>query len=324
MLAVRVSVPGGPDVLEPVDVPVPRPREREALVRIAVAGVNFVDIYQRAGRYVVDLPFVPGQEAAGTVAAVGPGVATVRVGDRVGWAGVTGAYAEFAVVPADRLVPLPDGITDAQAAAALLQGMTAHYLSHDTYAVRPGDTVLIHAGAGGVGLLLTQVAKRLGARVITTVSTAAKAVMSRGAGADDVIRYDETDFVTAVRQLTNQRGVEVVYDSVGRETFDGSLRCLAPRSMLVLYGASSGPVAPLDPMVLAQRGSLYLTRPSLWHYVADQDTLRRRAAAVLGWVADGSLRLVMDRVYPLGEAARAHRDLEGRSTIGKLLLLSPA
>jgi len=321
MRAIQVAAPGGPEALELVTLPAPAPRAGEVLVRITAVGVNFIDVYHRMGRYPLTLPFIPGQEAAGMVVDVGPGVTEFRAGDRVGWAGVLGAYAECAVVPADRLIPLPAGVTEQQAAAALLQGMTAHYLTHDTHAIVPGDTILIHAGAGGVGLLLTQLAKRRGARVITTVSTADKEAASRAAGADAVIPYATTDFVAAVRHLTRDAGVRVVYDSVGGNTFEGSLDCLAPRGTLVLFGASSGPVPPLDPMLLAQHGSVFLTRPSLWDYVADRDTLRRRAAAVLGWVADGSLRLQIDRTSPLLEAARAHRDLEARTTIGKLLLL---
>jgi NADPH2:quinone reductase len=255
------------------------------------------------------------------VVAVGARVSGLRPGSRVGWADGPGGYAELAALPADRLVPLPDAVTDRAAAAALLQGMTAHYLSHDTCPIRAGDTVLVHAGAGGVGLLLTQVAKRLGARVVTTVSTADKEAQSRDAGADDVIRYTVTDFPTEVRRLTAGAGVRVVYDSVGRTTFDGSLRCLAPRGMLVLFGGSSGPVPPVDPMELSRHGSLFLTRPTLRHYVADRPALLRRAEEVLKWVTAGTLRLRVHATYPLAEAARAHRDLEARATTGKLLLL---
>ncbi len=324
MQAIRVRGVGGPAALELADLPRPVPGVGEVLVRVTVAGVNFIDIYHRTGRYPLPLPFIPGQEGAGSVAGVGPGVSGLRAGDRVAWAGVPGGYAQYVVVPLDRLVSLPDGVTDQQAAAVLLQGMTAHYLVHDTCPIAAGDSVLIHAGAGGTGLLLTQMAKRLGARVITTVSNDVKEAASRAAGADAVIRYTVSDFVAEVRRLTQDTGVRVVYDSVGQSTFDGSLRCLASRGMLVLFGASSDPVQPVDPMVLARHGSLYLTRPSLWHYVADRDALRRRAAAVLGRVADGSLRVHVHRVRPLAEAAAAHRDLEGRITIGKVLLLPPS
>lgn len=324
MRAIRVRAPGGPDALEHVDLPDPVPGAAEAVVRVAAAGVNFIDIYHRTGRYPLTLPFTPGQEGAGVVVAVGPGAGSLRPGDRVGWADGLGGYAELAALPADRLIPLPDAVADRDAAAVLLQGMTAHYLSHDTCAIGPGDTALIHAGAGGVGLLLTQVAKRLGARVLTTVSTAEKEALSRAAGADEVIRYSGTDFTDAVRRLTGGAGVRVVYDSVGQTTFDGSLRCLAPRGMLVLFGGSSGPVPPVDPMTLSRHGSVYLTRPTLRHYVADRPALLRRAATVLGWLAAGTLRPRVDRVYPLAEAARAHRDLEGRVSAGKLLLVPRA
>jgi len=323
MQAIRVRAVGGPEVLEVADVPPPVPGAGEVLVRVTAAGVNFIDIYHRTGRYPLALPFTPGQEGAGSVGEVGSGVSEFRPGDRVGWAGVAGGYAQYAVMPSDRLVALPDGVTDQQAAAALLQGMTAHYLAHDTCPIAAGDTVLIHAGAGGTGLLLTQMAKRLGARVITTVSTDSKAAASRAAGADAVIRYTTGDFVAEVRRLTQDAGVRAVYDSVGQSTFDGSLRCLASRGILVLFGASSDPVRPVDPMALARHGSLYLTRPSLWHYVADRDALRRRAAAVLHWVADGTLHVHVHGVRPLAEAAAAHRDLEARRTIGKVLLLPP-
>lgn len=321
MRAVRVREPGGPEALTLEEVPVPGPGEGEVVARLAAIGVNFIDVYHRTGRYPLPLPFTPGQEGAGTVVAVGPGVTGVRDGDRVAWAGVVGAYAEYAAVPAARLVPVPAGLSERDAAAVLLQGMTAHYLSHDTHPIRPGDTVLIHAAAGGVGLLLTQIAARLGARVIATVSTLEKERLAREAGAEAVIRYTETEFVQEVRRLTGGAGVRVVYDSVGRSTFDGSLRCLAPRGMLALFGASSGPVPPFDPMQLSHLGSLFLTRPVLWHYVADRDALLRRAESVFGWVADGSLKVRVERVYRLREAARAHRDLEARATAGKLLLV---
>ncbi|HXV90824.1 MAG TPA: quinone oxidoreductase [Gemmatimonadales bacterium] len=321
MRAIQVGATGGPDVLRPVELPDPVPGATDALVRVTAAGVNFIDVYHRTGRYPLALPFTPGQEGAGVVVAVGAAVADLRPGDRVGWADGLGGYAELAALPAERLVPLPDAVTDRDAATALLQGMTAHYLSHDTCPIEPGDTVLIHAGAGGVGLLLTQLAKRRGARVVATVSTAEKEALSRAAGADEVIRYGESDFVAEVRRLTGGAGVRVVYDSVGRTTFDGSLRCLAPRGMLVLYGGSSGPVPPVDPMELSRHGSVFLTRPTLRHYVADRPALLRRAAQVLDWVTAGTLRLRVHATYPLDEAARAHRELEARATAGKLLLL---
>ena len=321
MRAVRVASPGGPEMLAIEDVPVPDPRAGEVVVRVTASGVNFIDVYHRTGRYPLTAPFTPGQEAAGTVSVVGADVSGVREGDRVAWAGVLGAYAEFAAVPADRLVPVPERLSERAAAAVLLQGMTAHYLTHDTVPIGPGDVVLVHAAAGGVGLLLTQIAKRRGARVLATVSTTEKEVLARAVGADDVIRYTETDFVEAVRRLTAGRGVRAVYDSVGRTTFDGSLRCLAPRGTLALYGGSSGPVPLFDPMVLSQLGSLFLTRPTLWHYVAERETLLRRAGEVFGWVADGTLRVRVHRTYPLEAAAAAHRDLESRATAGKLLLL---
>jgi len=323
MRAIQVREPGGPEVLRLAELPDPAPGARDAVVRVAAAGINFIDVYHRSGRYPLPLPFTPGQEGAGVVVAVGAAVTDLRPGDRVGWADGLGGYAELAALPSDRLVPLPDAVADRDAAAALLQGMTAHYLSHDTRPIGPDDTVLVHAGAGGVGLLLTQIAERRGARVITTVSTVEKETLSRAAGADEVIRYTETDFAAEVRRLTGGAGLQVVYDSVGRATFDGSLRCLAPRGMLVLYGGSSGPVPPVDPMELSRYGSVFLTRPTLRHYVADRAALLRRAGEVLGWVTAGTLRLRVHATYPLGEAARAHRELEARATAGKLLLLPP-
>ena len=321
MRAIQVRAPGGPDALRPVELPDPVPGAADALVRVTAAGVNFIDVYHRTGRYPLVLPFTPGQEGAGVVVAVGAAVTDLRPGDRVGWADGLGSYAELAVLPAERLVPLPGAVTDRDAATALLQGMTAHYLSHDTCPIAPGDTVLVHAGAGGVGLLLTQLARRRGARVVTTVSTGDKEALSRAAGADEVVRYGESDFVAEVRRLTGGAGVRVVYDSVGRTTFDGSLRCLAPRGMLVLFGGSSGAVPPMDPMELSRHGSVFLTRPTLRHYVADRPALLRRAAQVLDSVIAGTLRLRVHATYPLGEAAQAQRELEARATAGKLLLL---
>ena len=303
------------------DVPTPEPGPGQLLIKIEAAGVNFIDVYQRTGLYTTATPFVPGQEAAGTVAALGPGVTGFRVGDRVAcYHGGLAAYAEYAVAPADRVVTLPDGVSASQGAALMLQGMTAHYLAWTTYPLKPGDACLVHAAAGGVGLLLCQIAKRRGARVIGTVSTAAKAVLARDAGADEVIDYVAQDFEAEVRRLTGGAGVQVVYDSVGRTTFEAGLRCLARRGMMVLFGQSSGPVPPLDPQVLNQRGSLFLTRPTLGHYVATRAELEARSGELLRWVQDGTLVLHIDREWPLAQAADAHRSLESRATAGKVLL----
>jgi NADPH2:quinone reductase len=308
------------------DLPTPEPGSGQALVRIEACGVNFIDVYQREGRYPVQLPFIPGQEAAGTVASLGPaepGAARFgfKVGDRVAWANVLGSYAEFAVVPLSRLIAVPEGVTARQAAGAMLQGMTAHYLAHATYPIQPDDAVLIHAGAGGVGLLLTQMAKRLGARVFTTVSTDEKAALARQAGADETILYTREDFTARVRELTGGRGLPVVYDSVGKTTFDGSLACLRPRGMLVLFGGSSGAVPPFDLIRLSTMGSLYVTRPTLKNYTATREELEQRAGDVLRWVADETLKLRLEHTYPLADAAQAHRDLEARKTTGKVLLI---
>lgn len=322
MHAVVVSRTGGPEVLEVGEIP-----ERDAgpghlLVDVEAAGVNFIDVYQREGRYAMETPFVAGCEGAGTVRAIGDGVEGVRPGDRVAWAMVNGSgYTAQAVVPADRVVPVPDGVTTEQAAAALLQGLTAQFLCTSTYPVRDGDEVLVHAAAGGVGLLLTQMAARKGARVLATVSTDEKAALAREAGAHEVIRYDSEDVVESVRRLTGGRGVRAVYDGVGRATFDASMDCLAPRGMLVLFGASSGAVPPVDPMRLAQSGSLFLTRPTLATYVADREELLERASEVFGLVRDGSLRIRIGARYPMARAAQAHADLEGRRTTGKSLII---
>ncbi len=321
MKAVRVHATGGPEVLQLEEVPTPSPGPGEVLIRVEAAGVNFIDIYQRAGAYKVPTPFVPGQEAAGRIAAVGAGVTGFKVGDRVGcYHGGLGAYAEYALAPADMVVSLPDGVTAAQGAAVLLQGMTAHYLTCTTYPLRPGDTCLIHAAAGGVGLLLCDLAKRRGARVIGTVSTAAKEAVAREAGADEVIRYTETDFAIEVKRLTGGKGVQVVYDSVGKTTFTAGLGCLAPRGMMVLFGQSSGAVEPLDPQVLNQRGSLFLTRPTLGHYVATRAELEQRTGDLFRWLRDGTLTVHIDRRFPLAQAAEAHRVLANRGTTGKVLL----
>jgi len=321
MKAIRIHSPGGPEALVLEEVASPAPKQGEALVRIEAVGVNYIDVYMRTGQYKMSLPGTVGLEAAGVVQELGPGVTTVKVGDRVAYCGVPGAYAELAAVPADRLVQLPDGIDARQGAAAMLQGMTAHYLTHSTYPVRSGDSCLVHAAAGGVGLLLCQIAKKRGARVFGTVSTEEKARRAREAGADEAILYTQADFATEVRSRTGGRGVQVVYESVGKTTFDKSLDCLAPRGYLVLFGQSSGAVPPVDPQVLNQKGSLYLTRPTLFHYIASREELLARSRDVLGSVADGSLKLTIDRELPLAQAAEAHRLLESRQTSGKLLLI---
>lgn len=321
MQAIRVHEIGDAGVLRLEDLEVPKPGAGQALVRIEAAGLNFIEIYQRIGLYKVATPYTPGSEAAGTVESVGPGVRTVRPGDRVASVNVLGAYAEFALAAADRLVLLPDRVTTRQGAAVLLQGMTAQYLAASTYPLERGSVCLVHAAAGGVGLLLCQTAKLRGARVIGTVSTAAKADLARAIGADEVILYTETDFVAEVRRLTGGAGVDVAYDSVGRTTFAGSLDCLAPRGMLVLYGQSSGPVPPFDLQVLSQKGSLYVTRPKLGDYTRNRAELLERAGDVLGWVADGTLRVRIEQEFPLRDAAEAQRALEGRRTTGKVLLI---
>jgi NADPH2:quinone reductase len=321
MKAIRVHGVGGPEVLRYEEIPVPAPGPGQALVRVEAAGLNFIDVYERTGLYQMELPRTLGVEAAGVVTAVGPEVTSLAPGDRVAYTGVAGADAEYAAVPADRLVPLPPGVSTRQAAAVLLQGMTAHYLASSTYALRAGDTCLVHAAAGGLGLLLCQVAKRRGARVIGTVSTEAKAALARAAGADDIILYTEQDFELEVKRLTGGAGLQVVYDSVGKTTFLKGLNCLARRGMMVLCGQSSGPVEPIDPQLLHRKGSLFLTRPSLFHYMASREELLARARDVLGWVADGTLTVHIDREYPLAEAAAAHRALEARQTTGKVLLI---
>ncbi len=320
MQAIQLTQTGGPEVLNLVELPVPNPKAGEVLVRLTAIGVNYIDTYHRSGLYPLPLPFVPGSEGAGLVEAVGAGVSDVQPGQRVAYTSQPGSYAEYAVVPADKLVLIPDGLSDEQAAAVLLQGMTAHYLAYTTYPIRPGDTVLIHAGAGGVGLLLTQIARRRGARIITTVSTEAKAQLSRQNGADEVILYTQTDFAAEVRRLTGGQGVHAVYDSVGQSTFDGSLNCLRPLGTMVTFGNASGPVPPVAPAVLSAKGSLLLTRPTLGHYTLTRQALLERAGAVFGWVASGELKLLIQPPYALADAAQAHRDLEGRGTTGKLLL----
>jgi NADPH:quinone reductase len=321
MNAIRIRQTGDAGVLrlDPVDVPTPGPGQ--ALVRVEATGLNFIEIYQRTGLYKTQLPFTPGTEGAGTVESVGPGVTTVRQGDRVASVNLLGSYAAYALAPADRLVPLPDRVTTRQGAAVLLQGLTAHYLVMSTWHLQRGQTCLVHAAAGGMGLLLCQMARRIGARVIGTTSTQEKAALAREAGADEVILYTETDFEAEVKRLTGGAGVEVVYDSVGRTTFTKGLNCLAPRGMMVLFGQSSGPVEPLDPQVLNQKGSLFLTRPTLGHYTATREELLQRSADVLGWVAEGSLAVRIGHEFPLARAADAQRELESRRTTGKVLLL---
>jgi len=320
MRAIQISKTGGPEVLEMVDIPAPKPAAGQMLVKIAASGVNFIDTYLREGRYPATLPFIPGQEAAGTVVELGEGVSGFAVGDHVAWTGVRGTYAEMACAPAAELLKVPAALKLEDAAAVLTQGLTAHYLAYDTYAIQSGDTVLVHAGAGGVGLLLTQMAKALGARVITTVSTDEKAVLSREAGADHVILYTQKNFADAVMKFTGGEGLPVVYDSVGKTTFEDSLKCLRPRGLMALFGASSGAVPPLDPIRL-MAGSLYLTRPTLKDYVTPRAELERRAADVFGWVASGKLKVRIGDRLKLEDAAQAHRDLEGRKTTGKVLLV---
>jgi NADPH2:quinone reductase len=321
MKAIRFHVHGGPEVLKLEDLTDPVPGPGEAVVELEAIGVNFIDVYFRTGTYKMPLPATLGLEGAGLVRAVGAGVSEVAAGDRVAYTGVPGAYAQRAVVPAQRLVQLPSGLDARSGAAAMLQGMTAHYLTHSVYALGPRSTCLVHAAAGGVGLLVIQMAKLRGARVIGTVSTAAKAELARQAGADEIILYTEKDFEAETKRLTGGAGVQVVYDSVGKTTFMGSLNVLAPRGMLALFGQSSGVVPPFDPGLLAQRGSLFLTRPSLNHYVATREELLERAGDVLGWIASGKLRLRIEHTFPLADAARAHGELEARKTTGKLLLI---
>jgi NADPH2:quinone reductase len=321
MQAIRPKQPGGPEVLVLEDLPTPTPSQGEALVRVEAAGVNFIDIYQRSGQYKAPVPLPLGLEGAGTVEAVGEGVAEVRPGDRVAWASGPGSYATHVVIPADRLVPIPEGVDVKTAAAAMLQGMTAHYLTRSTYQLGPGDTCLVHAAAGGMGLLLCQMGQRAGVRVIGTTSTEEKAALAREAGAEEVILYTSADFEAEARRLTDGKGVSVVYDSVGKDTFEKSLRSLRRRGMLVLYGQASGPVPPFDPQLLSRNGSLFLTRPSLTDYTATREELLARATDVLGAVARGELSIRIGATFPLAEAADAHRALGGRATTGKVLLL---
>jgi NADPH2:quinone reductase len=322
MKAIQVQQVGGPDVMQLAEVPVPEPKPDEAAVKIVASGVNFIDVYYREGRYKAAIPFIPGQEAAGEVVAVGRKVTGVRIGDRVAYTMVMGSYAEYAAVAADRLVKIPDGVDYKQAASVMLQGMTAHYLSHSTYPLKKGETALVHAAAGGVGLLLTQMAHNIGARVIATVSTEEKAKLAREAGADEVILYTQVDFEAETKRLTDGKGVDVVYDSVGKTTFEKGLNVLRPRGYMVLFGGSSGAVPPIDLIQLSQKGSLFVTRPSLGAYVATREELEYRADAVFGMIAAGKLKLRIEHLYPLKDAPQAHRDLEGRKTSGKILLVN--
>jgi NADPH:quinone reductase len=321
MKAIVVEQYGGAEALQYKDVDKPSPNQGETLVKLSATGLNFIDVYHRTGLYPLPLPFIPGNEGAGTVEAIGEGVTEVAVGDRVAYVGAMGAYAEYAIVPANRLIKLPEKIDEQSAAATMLQGMTAHYLLYSTYQLKSGDTALVHAAAGGVGLLLIQMARRIGARIIGTCSTEAKAQLAREAGADDIILYTEQDFEEEVKRITAGKGVQVVYDSVGKTTFLKSLKCLAPRGMLALFGQSSGSVEAFNPALLAQQGSVFLTRPSLFHYVAERAELDWRAGDVLGWVAAGELKLRIEKTFPLADAAEAHRQLEGRKTTGKVLLI---
>ena len=321
MKAVCIHQFGGPEVLQYEEVPTPTPGPGQVLVKLAAAGLNYIDVYQRTGHYSNTLPYTMGLEGSGTVAAVGPQVTSFKAGEPVAYTGVPGAYAEYALVPAESLVRMPAGLDVTVGAAAMLQGMTAHYLAYTTYPLKPGDSCLIHAAAGGVGLLLVQMAKQCGARVFGTVSTEEKAALAREAGADEAILYTRQDFETEVKRLTNGHGVNVVYDSVGQTTFEKSLNCLKPLGYLVLYGQSSGPVAPFDPAVLSAKGSLFLTRPSLFHYIADRVSLEKRAGDVLSWIASGQLKMRIELTFPLANVAEAHRSLEGRKTTGKVLLI---
>jgi NADPH2:quinone reductase len=321
MKAVRVHKYGGPEVLTLEEIPVPEPIAGEARVKIEAIGVNFIDIYQRTGLYPLQTPFTLGMEGAGVVDEVGEGVKEVKKGDRVAYAMILGSYAEYAIVPASKLAPLPANVDAKSAAALMLQGMTAHYLTHSTYDLKKGETVLVHAAAGGVGLLLTQIAKLRGANVIGTISTEAKAQLAKEAGADHVILYTQTDFAVEVKKITDGKGLHVVYDSVGQTTFDKGLDCLRPRGYMVLFGQSSGQVSPFDPGKLAAKGSLFLTRPTLAHYTLDRAELLQRANVLFTWTASGKLKLRIEKTFSMAEAAEAHRQLEGRKTTGKVILL---
>jgi NADPH:quinone reductase len=321
MKAIQVQKPGGPAALTLVDISVPELKPNEVLVKVLASGVNFIDVYHREGRYPTALPFVSGQEASGTVTKVGAEVTSFKPGDHVAYTGIMGSYAEYAAVPADRLVRIPEGITHQQAAAAMLQGMTAHYLVHDTYPLKKGETALIHAAAGGVGLLLVQMAKSLGARVIATTGTEDKARLAREAGADEVIVYSQQDFEAETKRFTGGQGVHVVYDGVGKTTFDKDLNVLRPRGYLVLFGGASGAVPPFDLVTLSRKGSLYVTRPTLANYISTHEELQQRATQVLDMISKGQVKLRIEHIYPLRDAPQAHRDLEARKTTGKLLII---
>jgi len=321
MKAIRVHTPGGPEVMKLEEIVEPTAGAGQAVVKIEAAGLNFIDVYFRSGAYKAPLPLTPGLEAAGTVTAVGPGVTDLKPGDRVAYTGISGSYAQVNVCPADRLVKLPDKLTFRDGAAAMLQGMTAHYLTRSTYPLKKGDTALVHAAAGGMGLLLTQMAKMFGATVIGTVSTEEKAALSKQAGADHVILYSKQDFEAEVKRITGGRGVDVIYDGVGATTFDKGLNCLRPRGLMALYGAASGPVGSLDLQRLNAGGSLFVTRPSLNHHIVSREELLQRSGDVLGWIRDGKLNLRVETTFPLEKAPDAHRALEGRQTTGKVLLI---
>jgi NADPH:quinone reductase len=321
MKAIRVHKTGGPEVLVLDEIPIPEPKSGEARIKIEAIGVNFIDIYHRTGLYPLATPFTLGMEGTGVVDAVDDGVTEVKKGDRVAYCMVVGSYAEYTIVPAWKLAPVPAGVDAKSAAALMLQGMTAHYLTHNTYALKKGEMVLVHAAAGGVGLLLVQIAKYLGATVIGTVSTEAKASLAREAGADHTILYTQSDFAEEVKRLTGGLGVHVVYDSVGQSTFNKSLDCLRPRGYMALFGQSSGPVAAFDPALLVAKGSLFLTRPSLIHYTLSRAELLQRATDLFTWTASGKLKVRIDKMLPMSEAAEAHRQLEGRKTTGKVLLI---
>lgn len=321
MKAIRIHKHGGPEVLRYEDVPVPKPRADEAVLKIEASGVNFIDIYFRTGLYKTELPFINGQEAAGVITEIGPGVRDIKTGDRVVYTGPLGAYAEYAAAPAARFVKIPDNLNSHTAAAAILQGMTVHYLTHSTFPLQAGQTALIHAAAGGVGLLLVQVAKMLGARVLATCSTDDKAARVKEVGADEVIVYSKTNFEVAVNRITGGSGVDVAYDSVGRSTWEGSMNCLRPRGMLVLFGNASGPVPGIEPLTLSKKGSLFLTRPSLLHYVAAREDLLKRAGDLFEWINSGKVQINIGMTLPLSEASEAHRRLAARETTGKVILL---
>jgi len=321
MKAIRVQQTGGPEVMELAEVPAPQPKPAEAVVKVSVAGVNSIDGYFRDGRLRTPLPFIPGQEGAGVVAAVGAQAKTVKVGDRVAWSGALGSYAEFVVSPEEHLVPVPASIGDEQAAASMVHGLTAHYLVNDAHKLRAGETALVHAAAGGVGLLLVQMARAVGARVIGTASSEEKARLAIEAGADEVIVFTKHDFEAEVRRLTDGHGVEVVYDGVGKATFEKNLNVMRRRGMLVLYGMSSGPVLPVDPAKLSEKGSLYMARTTLAHFTATREELLARTSSLFGMIAEGKLKLRIAKTYPLAEASQAHRDMEARRMAGKLLLI---